>query len=77
MSTVSSHAIHPMTASAIKASKSWSLRSLQIADQVLKETGRTSADNNIAIALCQKSTCAARFNMGMIAEVSQFPQEYR
>lgn len=68
MTTISSHALQPRTEQAIKASKSWSLRSLQIAQQALKENGDQVTDG--ASATCARAKTVGLQNMGMLAEVS-------
>jgi tellurite resistance protein len=68
MTTISSHALHPRTEQAIKASKSWSLRSLQIAQQALKENGDQITD--AASATCARARTVGLQNLGMLAEVS-------
>jgi len=69
MTTISSHALQPRTEQAIKASKSWSLRSLQIAQQALKENGDQVTDT--ASATCARAKTVGLQNLGMIAEVSR------
>lgn len=67
MTTISSHALQPRTPQAIKTAKSWSLRSLQISEQALKE-GEGAKD--IAMTVCGRARCVGLHNMGMLAEVS-------
>lgn len=68
MTSISSHALQPRTDPAVKASKSWSLRSLQIAQQALKENGDQVTD--AASATCARARTVAYQNLGMLAEVS-------
>lgn len=56
MTTLSSHLLHPPNSTAIKNSRSWSVKALQTAEGV--EDG-----------LCQRATSVALYNMGMLAEV--------
>jgi tellurite resistance protein len=70
MTTISSHALQSSRSEqAIKASKSWSLRSLQIAQQALKENGDQVTDS--ASATCARAKTVGLQNMGMLAEVSR------
>lgn len=68
MTSISSHAQKPRTPQAIKAARSWSLRSLQISEQALQE-GAGAKD--AAMAICARARCVALHNMGMLAEVSR------
>lgn len=68
MTTISSHALQSRTEQAIKTSKSWSLRSLQIAQQALKENGDQVTDS--ASATCARAKTVGLQNLGMLAEVS-------
>ena len=63
MTTISSHALQPRTQQALKASRSWSLRSLQIAERSLNE------GYGDATSVCAKARSVAMHNLGMLAEV--------
>ena len=71
MTAISSHALQPRTEQAIKASKTWSLRALQIAQQALKENGDQVTD--AASATCARAKTVGFQNMGMLAEASREP----
>lgn len=66
MTTISSHALQPNTTKAIKASRSWSLRALQISDQAIQANQGGNADTLI----CSKALAVGSYNLGMLAEVS-------
>jgi len=66
MTTVSSHALQPHTAQAIKASRSWSLRALQIADGAIQ----AAQGGDVNTMICNKALAVGSYNLGMLAEVS-------
>jgi hypothetical protein len=67
MTTVSSHALQPHTAQAIKASRSWSLRALQIADGAIQ----AAQGGDVNTLICSKAIAVGSYNLGMLAEVGQ------
>lgn len=69
MTTVSSHALQPHTAQAIKASRSWSLRALQIADGAIQ----AAQGGDVNTLICSKAIAVGSYNLGMLAEVSFVP----
>ncbi|WVQ79061.1 hypothetical protein IAT38_001154 [Cryptococcus sp. DSM 104549] len=76
MTTISSHALNPPTSKAIKVSRSWSLRSLQISQQALaqaEEAGTAKEDGPLAAAnaVCLRAKAVALHNMGMLAEMEK------
>lgn len=58
--------LNPPSSNNIKASKAWSLRALQLADQALNET---IPDDKIQ-ATCERARIVTEFNLGMLSEVS-------
>lgn len=58
--------LNPPSSSNIKASKAWSLRALQLADQALSET---ISDEKLQAA-CERARIVTEFNLGMLSEVS-------
>jgi len=76
MTTISSHAAHPKTPQSIKVSKSWSLRSLQLAEQALgssdPQAGNDDTPLEVALGVCKRARSVGLYNLGMLAEVSIF-----
>lgn len=58
--------LNPPSSNNIKASKAWSLRALQLADQALSEA---IADEKLHAA-CERARIVTEFNLGMLSEVS-------
>lgn len=58
--------LNPPSSNNIKASKAWSLRALQLADQALNET---IPDEKVQ-ATCERARIVTEFNLGMLSEVS-------
>ncbi|OCF43390.1 hypothetical protein I317_02688 [Kwoniella heveanensis CBS 569] len=57
---------------AIKISKSWSLRSLQLSEQALRDTegeGYKDSPLEAAVAVCQRARAVGLHNLGMLAEM--------
>ncbi|WVF67079.1 hypothetical protein IAT40_001824 [Kwoniella sp. CBS 6097] len=57
---------------AIKISKSWSLRSLQLSEQALKDSegeGYKDSPFEAAVAVCQRARAVGLHNLGMLAEM--------
>ena len=72
MTTVSSHALQPLTPKAIKASKSWSLRALQIADAAVQQAAEAGdAKSDVNTLICRKALAVGSYNLGVLAEVSR------
>ncbi|KAK8861411.1 hypothetical protein IAR55_002230 [Kwoniella newhampshirensis] len=77
MTTISSHALHPHPPStkALKISKSWSLRSLQLSLEALAEgqQGGLSSVNDspagAALGVCMRAKAVGLHNLGMLAEM--------
>jgi hypothetical protein len=67
MNSLSSSMLNPPSSNNIKASKAWSLRALQLADQALNET---IPDEKVQ-ATCERARIVTEFNLGMLSEVSQ------
>lgn len=59
--------LNPPSSNNIKASKAWSLRALQLADQALNET---IPDEKVQ-ATCERARIVTEFNLGMLSEVSR------
>jgi hypothetical protein len=68
MTTISSYVLHANSPQAIKTSRSWSLRSLQIAEQAPKDGGGPSSDDP-AMVVCGRARSMASYNLGILAEV--------
>lgn len=64
MTTISSHALQPPSERAVKASRSWSIRSLELAEQALNEN-----KSDPATAICARAKNIGLYNLGMLAEV--------
>lgn len=77
MTSISSHALEPRTEKAVKASRSWSLRALQIIDGAAKDAGweTGSAPADAAAAVCANAKSVAQYNLGMLAEIEKQPAE--
>jgi len=71
MTGIASHALEPRTEQAIRVSRSWSLKALQLADDAAKEAGWSGLPVDAAHAVCVRAQTAAQFNLGMLAEVSK------
>ncbi|WVN85832.1 uncharacterized protein L203_100984 [Cryptococcus depauperatus CBS 7841] len=74
MTTISSHALHPPSAKSLKVAESWSLRSLQLSQQALKEfENEESTDTALeaAAAVCQRAKAVGLHNLGMLAEMNK------
>ncbi|ORY25844.1 hypothetical protein BCR39DRAFT_542990 [Naematelia encephala] len=80
MTSISSLALKPNTTQAKKTSKSWSLRSLQLANKTISSQSQSSSNNNSvsnsistskdpSIAICQQARITSLFNLGMLAEM--------
>nr|XP_018264536.1 uncharacterized protein I303_02706 [Kwoniella dejecticola CBS 10117]OBR86694.1 hypothetical protein I303_02706 [Kwoniella dejecticola CBS 10117] len=77
MTTISSYALKqktppPGSAKSIKISKSWSLRSLQLSEEALRESESEDYKDSplaSAIAICQRARGVGLYNMGMLAEM--------
>jgi hypothetical protein len=65
MTTISSHALHPRTPQAIKASRSWSIRALEVAGSAMDES-----PSDPACGACAQAKSVAFYNLGMLSEVS-------
>lgn len=72
MTTISSYALRSQSPQAVKTSQSWSLRSLQIADQALKD-GSGPVIDDPARVVCGRAKSMGSYNLGMLAEVSLLP----
>lgn len=68
MTTISSHALQPPSERAIKASRSWSVRSLELAEQALNDN-----KSDPATAICARAKNIGLYNLGMLAEVRVAP----
>jgi hypothetical protein len=64
MTTISSHALHPRTPQAIKASRSWSIRALEVAGSAMEES-----PSDPACGACAQAKSVAFYNLGMLSEV--------
>ncbi|WVQ73742.1 hypothetical protein IAR50_003322 [Cryptococcus sp. DSM 104548] len=75
MTTISSHALHPPTSKALKVSRSWSLRALQVSQQALAGEGEKGSLNDspleAAAAVCERARAVGLHNLGMIAEMDK------
>ncbi|ODN80935.1 hypothetical protein L202_03055 [Cryptococcus amylolentus CBS 6039] len=75
MTTISSHALHPPSSKALKVSRSWSLRALQVAQQSLASEGEKGSLNDspleAAAAVCERARAVGLHNLGMIAEMEK------
>ncbi|WVW79961.1 hypothetical protein I302_101934 [Kwoniella bestiolae CBS 10118] len=77
MTTISSHALKQSstqkdTAKSIKISKSWSLRSLQLSEEALRESEAENYKDSpyeASIAICSRAKSVGLYNMGMLAEM--------
>ncbi|WWC68798.1 uncharacterized protein I206_102733 [Kwoniella pini CBS 10737] len=77
MTTISSYALKqstppPGSAKSIKVSKSWSLRSLQLSEEALRESESENYKDSplaSAIAICQRARGVGLYNLGMLAEM--------
>ncbi|WWC87698.1 uncharacterized protein L201_002590 [Kwoniella dendrophila CBS 6074] len=77
MTTISSHALKqssppPGSAKSIKISKSWSLRSLQLSEEALRETEAENYKDSpleASIAICSRAKGVGLYNLGMLAEM--------
>jgi hypothetical protein len=71
MTTVSSHALEPRTPQAVRASRSWSLQSLQFIDSAAEAAGWKdgSAPGDTAAAVCAQARSVANYNLGMLDEM--------
>jgi hypothetical protein len=58
--------LNPPSSNNVKASKAWSLRALQLADQALNET---IPDEKVQVT-CERARIVTEFNLGMLSEVS-------
>lgn len=67
INSLSSSMLNPPSSNNIKASKAWSLRALQLADQALNET---IPDEKVQ-ATCERARIVTEFNLGMLSEVSR------
>ena len=65
INSLSSSMLNPPSSNNIKASKAWSLRALQLADQALNET---IPDEKVQ-ATCERARIVTEFNLGMLSEV--------
>ncbi|KAJ9121783.1 hypothetical protein QFC22_002405 [Naganishia vaughanmartiniae] len=71
MNSLSSSMLNPPSSDNIKASKAWSLRALQMADQAL---GETIPDDKLQAA-CERARIVTEFNLGMLSEMeADIPQ---
>lgn len=68
MTSLSANTLGPRSAEAIKISRSWSLRSLQIADQAIAET--TGNASEISAVVCKRARAVGLHSLGMLSEVS-------
>ncbi|RSH94468.1 hypothetical protein EHS25_004271 [Saitozyma podzolica] len=64
MTTISSHALHPRTPQAIKASRSWSIRALEVAGSAMDES-----PSDPACGACAQAKSVAFYNLGMLSEI--------
>ncbi|WVQ94545.1 hypothetical protein IAU59_001624 [Kwoniella sp. CBS 9459] len=68
----SSSSTNDTKAQAIKISKSWSLRSLQLSEQALRDSegeGYKDSPLEAAVAVCQRARAVGLHNLGMLAEM--------
>ena len=68
MTTISAHALQSHSPEAIKASRSWSLRCLEIANRALKD----ATSDEPATVLCGKAKSMGSYNLGVLEEVGLF-----
>ena len=69
MSNLAGYASQPGTPDARKVSRSWALRSIQLAKEAAKDA-EGSKDGSVATPLCGRAMTVGLYNMGMLAEVS-------
>jgi len=67
MTSISTYALEPPSSKQIKASRSWSLRALQVANDALEEGGGNPADE--AMNSCLRAKAIGQYNLGILAEV--------
>ncbi|OCF78100.1 hypothetical protein I204_00035 [Kwoniella mangroviensis CBS 8886] len=77
MTTISSHALKQSSpqinaAKSIKISKSWSLRSLQLSEEALRDSESENYKDSpyeASIAICSRAKSVGLYNLGMLAEM--------
>ncbi|WWC99127.1 hypothetical protein V866_006022 [Kwoniella sp. B9012] len=77
MTTISSHALKQSSpqinaARSIKISKSWSLRSLQLSEEALRDSESENFKDSpyeASIAICSRAKSVGLYNLGMLAEM--------
>ena len=68
MTTISAYAKESNSPQANKAARSWSLRSLQVANQAVKDGGGLTIDDPARV-LCGRAKAVAAHTLGTLAEV--------